>query len=349
VDDGAPAQRTQLIRKAPDDAFVARANSLPDFVALAEKVDDSIVSIVSTVRIPEADSPAPQRSHEGVEGSSRGRLRGIGSGIIITSDGQILTNEHVVRGAVEVSVELHKNRSVPATIVFADPKLDLALLRVAEPVAALRPIELRDTPVKVGEWVMAIGQPFALGNTVTVGVISGLGRDHSDLGRPPDLDPQGYWSFIQTDASINVGNSGGPLVDRDGKVVGITTAVRSDGQGLAFAIPASMARHFWNEVNEHGSVRHPRLGLRAENAGPRTFPGRMAVVRVTGVDRSSSAASAGLKPGDLLLSANGSALHRVSELAWLAQLNGADTTLELEVGRPDGSRRVVLLPLVDPG
>ena len=330
-----------LIRKLPAEVGKTRKQNLPNFVAVAEEVEDSIVSIISTVPIDEPGADAKTR-HAG----RSGRMRGIGSGIILSSEGLILTNEHVVRGAVEVRVELHRSRSVPATVVATDSTRDLALLKVAEPVAALRPIELREEPAKVGEWVMAIGQPFALGNTVTVGVISGLGRDHSDLGRPSDLDPQGHWSFIQTDASINMGNSGGPLVDRDGRVVGLTTAVRSDGQGLAFAIPAPMAQHFWDEVRQHGHFRHPHLGLRAENAGPRTFPGRMAVVRVTGIDPGSSAQRAGLEEGELILSANNKILHRVSELAWLAQLEGVGSSLQLEVGRADGSRRQVTLPLI---
>ena len=336
--EGDPPPKREFIRPAPEPLAKAQADTLPDFVALAERVEDSIVSIVSTVKITDEDP----------SGRPAGRMRGIGSGIIISREGHIITNEHVVRGAVEVSVELHQQRSVAAKVIAADPKLDLALLQVSEPVAALTPIELRESPAKVGEWVMAIGQPFALGNTVTVGVISGLGRDHSDLGRPEDLDPHGFWSFIQTDASINVGNSGGPLVDREGKVVGITTAVRSDGQGLAFAIPAAMARRFREEIEAHGKVRHPRLGLRAENAGPRTFPGRMAVVRVTKVDPGGPAATAGLQAGDLILKANGDILHRVSELAWQAQLTGVDGELQLEVGRPDGSLRALTLPLVAP-
>ena len=300
----------------------------PDFVALADSLSPSVVSVVSTVKIG---------------GNENDRLRGIGSGVIVSSEGEILTNEHVVRNAARVEVELHRNRSVTAEVVYADASLDLALLRVQEPVAGLVPVGFREAPPKVGEWVMAMGQPFALGNTVTVGVVSGLKRNHADLGRPRDLDPDGYWSFIQTDASVNVGNSGGPIVDLDGKVLGVTTAVRSDGQGLAFAVPSQMARRFLEEVAEHGRVRHPRLGIRAENAGPGAFPGRMGVVRVTRVDGEGPGTRAGLGPGDLILAVNGTIVHRVSEVAWAAQVAGVDAKLQLEVGRPDGTRRTLEL------
>lgn len=324
-----------LVRPLPDGESAtedrdstSKRGALPDFVQLAEKLSPSVVSVVSTVRIGNAQG---------------GRLRGIGSGLIVSSEGQILTNEHVVRNAARVEVELHRQRSVAAKIVYADPSLDLALLEVTEPVAGLIPATLREKPPQVGEWVMALGQPFALGNTVTVGVVSGLRRNYGDLGRPRDLASDGTWSFIQTDASINVGNSGGPLVDLDGEVVGVTTAVRADGQGLAFAIPAQMAARFVEEVRAHGRMRHPRLGIRAENAGPGAFPGRMAVVRVTKVERDGAAAQAGLEAGDLVLRVDDERVHRVSELVWAAQLAGVDATLKLHVGRPDGSARDVEL------
>ena len=170
-----------------------------------------------------------------------------------------------------MDVELANHDRVGATVVFADPLVDLALLRLDAPVEGLVALPLRTRTARPGEWVMAVGQPYALGNTVTVGVIGGLGRDYTDLGRPPGLRADGLWSFIQTDASINIGNSGGPLVDLDGAVVGITTAVRRDGQGLAFAIPAAMAQHFLSEVRTHERVRHARLGIRADNGGQNNF------------------------------------------------------------------------------
>ena len=181
-------------------------------------------------------------------------MRGIGAGMIVSANGQVLTNEHVVASAEQVDVELSSRDRVSAQVLVRDPLLDLALLQLDTRVEGLIPVEFRDQSAVPGEWVMAVGQPYGLGNTVTVGVVSGLGRDYVDLGRPKGLRADGIWSFIQTDASINIGNSGGPLVDVRGKVVGITTAVRRDGQGLAFAIPGDMARRFIEEAQI--GVRH---------------------------------------------------------------------------------------------
>jgi S1-C subfamily serine protease len=301
----------------------------PDLSQLADRVSSSVVSVVSTVRR---------------QGSDGRPLRGIGSGVVVSADGRVLTNEHVVAHATDVDVELSSRQRVGARIIAADPLLDLALLQLEAPVENLVPLPLRSEPARVGEWVMAVGQPYALGNTVTVGVVSGLGRDYSDLGRPPGLRPDGVWSFIQTDASINIGNSGGPLVDLDARILGITTAVRRDGQGLAFAVPAPMARRFLDDVAQYGHVRHPKLGIRADNAGPDAFAGRMQVVRVTHVDDTGPGADAGLESGDLILSVDGRVVTRVSEVAFQAQLAGVGTAVALEVLRGDTRRQMAIVP-----
>ena len=201
-----------------------------------------------------------------------------------------------------------------------------------------------------GEWVMAVGQPFGLGHTVTVGVISGLHRDHADLGRPEGLRADGIWSFIQTDASINIGNSGGPLVDAEGAVVGVTTAVRSDGQGVAFATPAPMVRRFLEEAWTHGRVRKARLGIKADNSfvsadTDSALAGRGAVVRVTEVDETGPAAKAGLVEGDLILSIGGRPVERVSDVAYLTQLLGVGSRVQLTIKR-DGRapEQVIVIP-----
>lgn len=291
---------------------------VPDFGRIARKVQPSVVTVVSTVRR---------------EGAQAKTVRGLGSGMIVSAKGQVLTNEHVVSDASSVEVQLSTHHSIPAKIVFADPLLDLALLELTQPAKELVPVELGDRDPTPGEWVMAVGQPFGLGHTVTVGVVSGLGRDHGDLGRPPDLRSDGIWSFIQTDASINIGNSGGPLVDVDGRVVGITTAVRSDGQGLAFAIPAAMARRFLEEIWTYGRVRHARLGIRAETVGPGALQGRSRVVRITRVDAGGPGAKAGLEPGDFVLAINDSPVTRVSDVAYLSQLAGVGSRMSMTIKR----------------
>jgi S1-C subfamily serine protease len=300
--------------------------SLPDFASVAREVGPSVVSVISV--LPE----------------DQGRRRGIGSGMIVSVHGEILTNEHVVDGAKSIFVQLHDRSQVEADVVVADPLLDLALLQLRGDFAELSPVGFRDFDPAPGEWIMAVGQPFGLGDTVTVGVVSGLGRDYGDVGRPPDLDPEGIWSFIQTDASINIGNSGGPLVDLEGKVVGITTAVRQDGQGLAFAIPSAMAIEFIDEVRTYRRMRHTRLGIRAENA--LDVSGFASVVRVTRVDPDGPGERATLEVDDLILAIEGKPISRVSDVAYLTQLAGVGASVDLTIARGLERRtlQVVIIP-----
>lgn len=293
---------------------------VPDFARVAQQLSPSVVTVISTVQSRQS-------------GSARRTLHGVGSGMLVSARGQVLTNEHVIADATRVEVELSTRARLPARIVYADPLLDLALLEIDGLESELVPVEFSSREPTPGEWVMAVGQPFGLGNTVTVGVISGLGRDHADLGRPPGLTPDGIWSFIQTDASINVGNSGGPLVDPDGKVVGIATAVRADGQGLAFAIPAPMARHFLEEVWIHGRVRHTRLGMTVDDAVEGELPGRGSVVLVKQVELGGPAAEGGLAPGDFILKVDGQPVSRVSDVAYLVQLAGVGSKVSFEYKR----------------
>jgi S1-C subfamily serine protease len=295
---------------------------VPDFARVAQQLSPSVVTVISTVQSRNT-------------GSSRRTVHGVGSGMLVSARGQVLTNEHVVASSSRVEVELSTRARLPARVVYADPLLDLALLEIDGLPGELVPVEFSGREPTPGEWVMAVGQPFGLGNTVTVGVISGLGRDHADLGRPPGLRPDGIWSFIQTDASINVGNSGGPLVDPDGKVVGIATAVRADGQGLAFAIPAPMARHFLEEVWIHGRVRHARLGMTVDDAVNGELPGRGAVVLVKQVEPGGPAAEGGLLPGDFILKVDAQPVSRVSDVAYLVQLAGVGSRVSFEYKRGD--------------
>jgi S1-C subfamily serine protease len=332
VEDPAP-RATPIAGRVDDGAArpVAAVTSgttvvVPDFARVSARVGPSVVGVISTV----AERP-------------RGKVvRGLGSGVIVATSGQVLTNEHVVAAASKVEVELATRERLAATVVHADPLLDLALLAVEGAPAGLEPAVFEERAPTPGEWVMAVGQPFGLGHTVTVGVISGLGRDHDDLGRPDGLRPEGIWSFIQTDASINVGNSGGPLVDADGEVVGITTAVRSDGQGLAFAIPSAMARRFLEEVWTHGRVRHARLGIKAENAVVENGAARSAV-KITEVDEAGPAAHAGMQVGDVLLAIDDAPVLRVSDVAYLTQLRGVGARVTMTIKRADAAPEHVLV------
>lgn len=330
-DAGTPVIRTPPRVEAP--AKVPSPNTaqtivVPDFAVVADKLSPSVVTVISTVP----------------KGGSRSKtLRGVGSGMLVSARGQVLTNEHVVAEATRVQVELSTRDRLDARVLFADPFLDLALLELDGVARELTPVEFSEREPRPGEWVMAVGQPFGLGNTVTVGVISGLGRDYDDLGRPPGLRTDGIWSFIQTDASINIGNSGGPLVDASGKVVGIATAVRADGQGLAFAIPAPMARRFLDEVWTHGRVRHARLGIKADNAVDGELPGRGSVVRITKVEPAGPAANAELLEGDFILAINDQPINRVSDVAYLTQLHGVGSRLTMSIKRGDAPVEQVLV------
>jgi len=294
---------------------------VPDFAAVASRVGPAVVTVIATVREPEGDTKSKV-------------VRGVGSGMIVdAAAGQVLTNEHVVASASRVEVELADRERVTAQVVFADDMLDLALLQLVRTPSELQAVVFADRAPRPGEWVMAVGQPFGLGHTVTVGVISGLRRDHDDLGRPEGLRPDGIWSFIQTDASINVGNSGGPLVDVDGRVVGITTAVRRDGQGLAFAVPGEMALRFLDEVRTHGRVRRARLGISAENVLEHELPGDGEIVRVTKVDNDGPASRAGITVGDIVLAIDGEPVRRVSDVAYITQLHGAGARMAMTIQR----------------
>jgi S1-C subfamily serine protease len=314
---------------------------IPDFARVAQTVGPSVVTVISTVRDREASSRSSEARNKVV--------RGLGSGMIVSANGQILTNEHVIASATRVDVELSSRDRIPAKVLVSEPLLDLALLELEAPVPGLVPVEFRDGEPVPGEWVMAVGQPFGLGHTVTVGVISGLRRDHADLGRPDGLRPDGIWSFIQTDASINIGNSGGPLVDSEAAVVGITTAVRNDGQGVAFATPAPMARRFLEEAWTHGRVRKARLGIKADNspvaAADDELARRGSVVRVTEVDETGPAAKAGIAEGDLVLSIAGKTVDRVSDVAYFTQLLGVGARVPLTIKRAGRApEQVIVIP-----
>lgn len=305
-----------------------------DFADVVDRVSPSVVGVLARIA-------SPPVGHEPAESRTR---TGIGSGLVVGDGRQVLTNHHVVADASSLAVAFRDQQAAPARLVAGDALVDLALLELESSAPDHPPVTFATSPTRPGRPILAIGQPFGLGHTVTAGIVSGTARDHEDLGRPRGLAAHGYWSFIQTDASINIGNSGGPLVDVRGEVVGVTTAVRLDGQGLAFAIPAVMATKFLDEVNVHGRLRHVRLGIRAENATIDDVPTRASTVRVTEVDRNGPAAMIGLNEGDWITAVDGEGVARVSQVAYLAQIKGVGATIELTVER-DGRVRTVGLVL----
>jgi serine protease Do len=252
--------------------------------------------------------------------------RGQGSGVVISPDGYVITNAHVVDGGRAPRVRIHGD-SMRADRVGIDPKSDLAVLKVDAP--DLKSLPLADRRLEVGQLVVAIGNPLRFDRSVSLGVISAIDRS---LPTPNG----GFEDLVQTDAAINPGNSGGPLVDVRGEVVGINTAVIAFAQGIGFAIPAHTASWVAAILIQRGEIRRPMIGISAksEDLAPRRAEelGQRRAIRVHGVGASSPAEAAGLKKGDLLLRAAGTPLLGIDDLQrHMVLTSGAE--LELEIAR----------------
>ena len=268
--------------------------------------------------IVEAASPAVLHVRTLAGGEERGRARrgelGGGSGALVTPDGYAVTNSHVVRHAVAVEVELADGRSHLADVVGDDPTTDLAVLRVPG-TGPLPVLELGDSnALRPGQVVVAMGSPFGLARTVTAGIVSALGRS---LVGPGGRTIEGV---IQTDALLNPGNSGGPLLDGEGRIVGINTAMHAGGAGLCFAVPANTVAFVLGEILRHGRVRRAFLGIRAEEVLLPTAIARLMGlesprgIAVRGTEAGTPAAEAGIEVGDVLLRFGGRRTESTSDL-----------------------------------
>ncbi|MCE5284192.1 MAG: DegQ family serine endoprotease [Deltaproteobacteria bacterium] len=237
------------------------------------------------------------------------RQEGVGSGFIINREGYILTNNHVVEGADQIKVKLAGGDELAGRIVGRDPKTDLALIKV-EASSALHPLTLGDSDaLKVGSWVVAVGSPFGLEQTVTAGIVSAKGRV---IGSGP------YDNFIQTDASINPGNSGGPLINLQGQVVGINTAIIASGQGIGFAIPINMAKEIAPQLQKHGHVTRGLLGVAIQDVTPELAKAfglkEKKGALVASVNPGGPAEKAGIEAGDLIVAFDGKPVADSKEL-----------------------------------
>ncbi len=287
-------------------------------------------------------------------GRQEGIQEGLGSGVIISPKGYVLTNNHVVEGAQQIRVKIHgDDREYKAKVVGTDPKSDLAVIAIQNPPSNLRTLKFADSKdVRLGEPVIAIGNPFGLASTVTMGIISATGRNNIGIND--------YEDFIQTDAAINPGNSGGPLVDMNGNIVGINTAIlsRSGGyQGIGFAIPSSMAQTVMNELIEHGKVTRGWLGVVIQTVTPDLanalkLPSGTEGVVVSDVQKASPAARAGLQRGDVIVSFQGKDVTSASGLRNAVALqspgalvkmgvlrNGQNTTMQVRLGETPGKEQ----------
>lgn len=333
------------------------AVSVPDsFADLAEKMGPAVVNIYTTQTIKGPllpynfffhgderfqeffkhffDAPngqAPQREM---------KRTSLGSGVIISEDGYIITNNHVIEDADEINVRIANHEEYEAKIIGRDPKTDIALIKI-KPKSPLPSVEFGDSDkLRVGDWVVAIGNPFGFEQTVTAGIVSGKGRS---------LGSSTYENFIQTDASINPGNSGGPLFDLNWKMIGINTAIysRSGGNiGIGFAIPVNMAKNIITQLREHGSVVRGWLGVMIQHVTP-DLANRFGLERPIGalvgeVNAESPAEKAGIQPGDIIIEYNGKEISQMSQLPTMVAQTPIDTKAILTIIRNGKKKRITV-------
>jgi len=343
-------------------AAVSPSEIPASFADLAAKLSPSVVNVKATkvervtgpgLMGPEGfgpDSPFGEFFKQFFGDMPRGphefRQQGAGSGFIISKDGLILTNNHVVEGAKELTVTLADKEEYPAKIIGRDPKTDIAVIKI-EPKTPLAATTLGNSDnLRVGDWVVAIGNPFGLSNTVTAGIVSAKGRV---IGAGP------YDDFIQTDASINPGNSGGPLFNMQGQVVGINTAIIPNGQGIGFAVPVNQAKALLPQLESKGSVTRGYLGVSVQAITPELAKGLklkdMKGALVADVTKGSPAEAAGIKQGDVIVRFDGKEIAEMSALPPLVAAtpidrevpvtilrNGAEQTLQVKAGRMPGEQ-----------
>ena len=312
------------------------------FADLAEKVKPAVVNISTekTVRIPGSpfrhffgpDEPFGdffRRFFDEDIPDRELKQQSLGSGFIIDKDGYIITNNHVVEGADEIKVKLADGREFKAKVIGRDPKTDLALIKITTLFKNLPVLPLGDSDkIRVGDWVLAVGNPFGLEHTVTQGIISATGRV---IGSGP------YDNFLQTDAPINPGNSGGPLINLKGEVIGINTAIIATGQGIGFAIPSNMAKAIVSQLKEKGKVVRGWLGVSVQTITPEMAAAfglkKPEGALVSDVVAGGPAQTAGIKRGDIITAYDGKEIKRMSDLPRLVAETPVGKTVEIKVIR----------------
>ncbi len=324
----------------------SQGQPLPTLAPMLEKVTPAVVNISTQSHVEERDNPLLKdpffRRFFGLPESKPRQRRGqsLGSGVIIDADnGYVLTNNHVIAKAQEISVHLRDGRIVEAELVGADPEADVAVIQI--PAKGLEALKLANSDeLQVGDFVVAIGNPFGLGQTVTSGIVSALGR--SGLGI------EGYEDFIQTDASINPGNSGGALVNLRGELVGINTAIVAPGGGnvgIGFAIPSNMARELMGQLVAYGEIRRGRLGVSGQTLNPelaKAFRLKFSKgVLISSVEPGASADLAGMKVGDVVVGINGRAVEDTADLRNAIGVLRAGAEINLKVVRAGKNLNII--------
>lgn len=308
-----PEKQKPLLSTAPQGGVVSYNKAV-------KVAAPAVVNIFTTQKViahPQIEDPVLRKFFERqFPQESSDDETSLGSGVIVSKDGYILTNNHVVAQAEQIVVALQDGRRATAKVIGTDPDTDLAVIKIE--LSNLPVLPFKNTPSEVGDVVLAIGNPFGVGQTVTQGIISATGR--SGLGINT------YEDFIQTDAAINPGNSGGALIDVSGNLVGINTAIfsRTGGSlGIGFAIPARLAQQVWQSILVDGKVTRGWLGIEVKGVDPSEFPSTTAPdsgVQVMGVLAKGPADQGGLKKGDIILSINNQPMQSATQLIkWVAQ------------------------------
>jgi len=323
------------------------------FADVAESVKPSVVVVRSqkTNTAPQAQLP-PEMQRFFPHNRQGPRVeQGGGTGFVVSADGLILTNNHVVEGADKVTVELPDRRVFEASVVGTDPNTDVAVVRIKA--TGLKPVVLGNSDdARVGEWVLAIGNPLgnALTFTVTSGIISATGRGLNSL---PNRTQGSIQDFIQTDAAINPGNSGGPLINVRGEVIGINSAIASEtglNAGYGFAIPINLARNVMDQLITNGRVERAALGITIRDAGPNdaAYVGLDEIrgVKVETFSANSPAEAAGIRPGDIIISVDGKPVNYTAQLQQAIGFSRPGQVVEVEVARKGGARKTYSVKLV---
>ena len=326
--------------------------ALPSLAPMIEKTRPGVVNIATRGSVdvqnhPLMDDPLFQRFFKGYENMpQRKQVKSLGSGVIIDAEaGYIVTNHHVVDGADEIAITLHDGQQLEAKIIGSDPEADVAILQVEH--KNLISIPFADSSkLRVGDFAVAIGNPFGLGQTVTSGIVSALGRT--------GLGIEGYEDFIQTDASINPGNSGGALVNLRGELIGINTAILASGGkgnvGIGFAIPINMVRQLIDQLIEYGEVRRGMLGVIMQNLTPE-LAGAFGLdvhqgVVISQVIEESAASRAGLKAGDVVSAINGVPVKSASAMRNMVGMMRVGAKMDITVIR-DGKENKLTAIIAD--
>ncbi|MEQ8702179.1 MAG: DegQ family serine endoprotease [Bauldia litoralis] len=339
-----PGASAQTVKTIPDTMAQVRLS----FAPVVKRVTPAVVNIRTRTQIPTADNPLMRdpvyRRFFDPDGNPRRRPGSLGSGVIVRANGTIITNNHVIRNAAQIKVLLADKREYEATVLLKDKRTDIAVLKIKSEGQTFPFLQLRDADeLEVGDIVIAVGNPFGVGQTVTMGIVSALARTTIGI--------TDYRFFIQTDAAINPGNSGGPLVTLDGRVVGINTAIysRTGGSvGIGFAIPSNMVRAVLRGAETGGKLRRPWLGIAgqtvsadiAKSLGLKTVAGVL-LVRIVS---DSPAAKAGLKQRDVVTAIDGRDVADIQALRFRLATMSIGGTIKLSVIR-GGKSLTVTVPL----